>query len=62
MVDYFDGNDKKPTTLVEALMGSNPVVNTGKMPLILQHKRHSRTIIGFMRTSSGIDFLMFDPR
>ena len=31
MVDYFDGNDKKPTTLVEALMGSNPVVNTGKM-------------------------------
>jgi len=38
------------------------VITTGKMPLILQHQGHSRTIIGYeVQKSGAINLLLFDP-
>lgn len=38
-----------------------PVVQTEKLPLVLQHKGHSRTIVGYEETHRGIHLLLFDP-
>lgn len=53
---------KVQTTVGEALRGASPVVITNRMPIILQHDGHSRTIIGYERLKSGsINLLCFDP-
>ncbi|KAL5511740.1 hypothetical protein ACEPAH_4958 [Sanghuangporus vaninii] len=53
---------KVKTTVDEALRGASPVVVTDRMPLVLQHKGHSRTIVGYERTKDGsINLLCFDP-
>ena len=53
---------KVKTTVGEALRGASPVVVTDRMPLVLQHKGHSRTIIGYERTKDGsVNLLCFDP-
>lgn len=53
---------KVKATVDEALRGASPVVITERMPLILQHKGHSRTIVGYERTKDGsINLLCFDP-
>ncbi|KAH9951283.1 peptidase family C78-domain-containing protein [Amylocystis lapponica] len=61
---YFSEEDGKPkdTTVNQALRAARPVIVTGKMPLILQHAGHSRTVIGCEREKNGhVNFLMFDP-
>lgn len=37
------------------------VRQTKKLPLILQHSGHSRTIVGYEETSRGTNLLLFDP-
>lgn len=37
------------------------VQQTEKLPLILQHKGHSRTIVGYEETHRGTNLLLFDP-
>ncbi|THH10282.1 hypothetical protein EW145_g1427 [Phellinidium pouzarii] len=49
-------------TVDEALRGASPVVVTDRMPLVLQHAGHSRTIVGYERLKNGtINLLCFDP-
>ena len=53
---------KVTTSVDEALRGASPVLSTDRMPLILQHEGHSRTIVGFERLKNGsINLLCFDP-
>ena len=63
VVDYFTPKHTidRPTNIFESLTNS-PVTITNKMPLILQHDGHSRTIIGYEIDGRGItNLLMFDP-
>ena len=63
VVDYFTPKQTmdKPANIFESLT-SSPVTITNKMPLILQHDGHSRTIIGYEIDGRGItNLLMFDP-
>lgn len=61
-MEYFAAESDKQSTVNDALRGATPVVVTDKMPFILQHQGHSRTIIGFERRKDGtISLLMFDP-
>lgn len=63
VVDYFTPKQTidKPTNIFESLTNS-PVTITNKMPLILQHAGHSRTIIGYEIDGRGVtNLLMFDP-
>lgn len=57
------GGPKTATTsVVDALRGASPIVITERMPLVLQHQGHSRTIVGFEKTKNGkINLLLFDP-
>ncbi|KAI9064277.1 DUF1671-domain-containing protein [Trametes sanguinea] len=62
--DYFSGGDPQPksTTVGEALKGARPVIVTDKLPIILQHQGHSRTIVGCEKVKNGtITLLTFDP-
>ncbi|KAJ8502299.1 hypothetical protein ONZ51_g45 [Trametes cubensis] len=62
--NYFSGGDpqSKTTTVGEALRGARAVVVTDKLPIILQHEGHSRTIVGCERVRNGdINLLTFDP-
>lgn len=53
---------KVKTTVGEALRGASPVIVTDRMPLVLQHQGHSRTIVGFEKLKSGsVNLLCFDP-
>ena len=50
------------TTVDEALRGASPVTVTDRMPIVLQHEGHSRTIVGYERLKDGtINLLCFDP-
>ena len=50
------------TTIGEALRGATPIVVTDRMPIILQHDGHSRTIVGYERLKNGsVNLLCFDP-
>ena len=63
VVDYFTPKQTidKPINIFESLTNS-PVTNTDKMPLILQHDGHSRTIIGYEIDGRGVtNLLTFDP-
>ncbi|KAI0646907.1 peptidase family C78-domain-containing protein [Trametes meyenii] len=62
--NYFSGGEKQPksTTVEQALRGASPVVVTNKMPIVLQHEGHSRTIVGCEVIKDGIiNLLTFDP-
>jgi hypothetical protein len=63
IVKYFSPADNgKQATIDDALRGASPVLSTTRMPIILQHKGHSRTIVGYEMTKKGnIHLLMFDP-
>ena len=63
VVDYFTPKQTidRPANIFEPLINS-PVTSTIKMPLILQHNGHSRTIIGYEVDGRGItNLLTFDP-
>jgi hypothetical protein len=63
--NYFSPSGEKPSTgrtISDALMGASPVTCTDKMPLILQHKGHSVTIVGYEVMKNGTtNLLVFDP-
>ncbi|KAK7023904.1 peptidase family C78-domain-containing protein [Favolaschia claudopus] len=49
-------------TINEVLFGASPVTITARMPLILQHAGHSRTIVGYEVSKTGlVNLLVFDP-
>ncbi|KAJ7074213.1 DUF1671-domain-containing protein [Mycena amicta] len=55
-------NARRPKTVNDALWGAAPVTTTSRMPFILQHDGHSRTIVGYEVTKSGeVNLLQFDP-
>lgn len=61
VVEYFTPTCKG-ATIHDALRDASPVVDTDKMPLILQDRRHSRTIVGYEVSRDGtVNLLMFDP-
>ncbi|KAG6819606.1 hypothetical protein H0H93_010330 [Arthromyces matolae] len=64
IVDYFSPKSKLngPTNLTDVLRGASPIVVTDRMPIILQHQGHSRTIVGYEVMKGGkIKLLTFDP-
>lgn len=64
IVDYFSPklNTVKSANIHDALRGASPIVVTDRMPLILQHDGHSRTIIGYeMSKNKKVTLLTFDP-
>ena len=64
VLEYFSGGEPKPKTATvgEALLGARPIVVTDKLPIVLQHKGHSRTIVGCeIVKGGGMNLLMFDP-
>ena len=57
---HFRGHVQK--TVDEVLRGASPVVVTDRMPIILQHQGHSRTIVGYERRKDGsVNLICFDP-
>ncbi|KAJ7261389.1 peptidase family C78-domain-containing protein [Mycena haematopus] len=51
-----------PKTAYDVLHGASPVTVTSRMPLILQHAGHSRTIVGYEVSKTGlVNLLVFDP-
>ncbi|KAG6869075.1 hypothetical protein C0993_003395 [Termitomyces sp. T159_Od127] len=64
IVDYFSpkSDSNESVSINDALRGASPIVVTDRMPIILQHQGHSRTIVGYEMTKTGkIKLLMFDP-
>lgn len=62
VVKYFSGPAKKQGTVTDVLRNASPVIATDKMPVILQFRGHSVTIVGFEVSKSGeINFLVSDP-
>ncbi|KAG8891000.1 hypothetical protein FRB98_000009 [Tulasnella sp. 332] len=69
IVGYFDtAPEMAPTpsgsqsNAYDLLRSASPVTVTSLMPLILQHKGHSRTIVGYEVTKNGAtNLLIFDP-
>lgn len=64
IVNYFSPKtySAESVSVNDALRGASPVVVTDRMPIILQHRGHSRTIVGYEVTKTGeIELLMFDP-
>jgi len=60
---YFDTQtEDHPTSVQERWRAATPVVISDRMPLILQHQGHSRTIIGYEIAKDGSTTLLtFDP-
>ncbi|KAJ7445762.1 peptidase family C78-domain-containing protein [Mycena galericulata] len=54
--------EDRPKTINDVLLGAAPVLTTPRMPLILQHAGHSRTIVGYEVSKKGfVNLLEFDP-
>ncbi|KAJ3508673.1 hypothetical protein NLJ89_g5620 [Agrocybe chaxingu] len=64
VVNYFSPQPRvieKPANAFESLK-EFPITTTDKMPLILQHDGHSRTIVGYQVDKNGAaSLLVFDP-
>ncbi|GJJ11985.1 hypothetical protein Clacol_006223 [Clathrus columnatus] len=63
IVNYFSPprETKQPADAFDALK-STPVVITERMPIILQHAGHSRTVVGYEVNKKGeTNLLVFDP-
>ncbi|KAJ3556533.1 hypothetical protein NM688_g1977 [Phlebia brevispora] len=62
IVSYFTQEPPKQATVNEALRAATPVIITDKLPIVLQHLGHSRTVVGYEKCRDGtIALLMFDP-
>ncbi|PPQ64011.1 hypothetical protein CVT24_009385 [Panaeolus cyanescens] len=62
IVDYFTPKGANKQTDAFQSLQSSCVNMTDKMPIILQHNGHSRTIVGYEVTNTGsINLLTFDP-
>ena len=63
MVEYFTpkGIQDKATNAFDSLKVPS-IISTSKMPLILQHAGHSRTVVGYEIDKKGAkNLLIFDP-
>ncbi|KAJ6606550.1 peptidase family C78-domain-containing protein [Mycena vulgaris] len=61
-VDAHKVVNARPKTINDALLGASAITVTARMPLILQHNGHSRTIVGYEVSKNGyVNLLMFDP-
>lgn len=63
IVNYFDsdtsGIHRIPSTSINDVLGkATPVVASQLMPVILQHRGHSRLIVGYQRDAEGITSLL----
>ncbi|EIN07686.1 DUF1671-domain-containing protein [Punctularia strigosozonata HHB-11173 SS5] len=55
-------NTDGTANVADALRGAAPVVCTDRMPLVLQHAGHSRTVVGYELARGGeVRLLIFDP-
>ncbi|KAJ7771761.1 peptidase family C78-domain-containing protein [Mycena metata] len=55
-------HNTQPRTINDALLGASAVTVTSRMPMILQHAGHSRTIVGYEVSKTGlVNLLVFDP-
>ncbi|KIK63690.1 hypothetical protein GYMLUDRAFT_40754 [Collybiopsis luxurians FD-317 M1] len=65
IVSYFDKFSKlssTASTINAVLSGASPVVCAPCLPIILQNDGHSRTVVGYELTKSGVvNLLVFDP-
>jgi hypothetical protein len=64
VVSYFTPPVKHSATatIEDALRGASAITVTERMPLVLQHAGHSRTIIGYEQAAGGnVNLLLFDP-
>jgi hypothetical protein len=64
VVSYFNPPVKHSATatIEDALRGASAITVTERMPLVLQHAGHSRTIIGYEQAAGGgVNLLLFDP-
>ncbi|KZV60905.1 DUF1671-domain-containing protein [Peniophora sp. CONT] len=58
--EYFD--PAQPGTSANPWKGARAVIPSDKMPLVLQHDGHSRTVVGYEITKNGqTNLLVFDP-
>jgi hypothetical protein len=62
VVRYFSPSPSQQQTLNDRLCGVSAVTMTDRMPLILQHDGHSRTIVGYEVGRTGaVNLIVFDP-
>lgn len=63
IVNYFSPSEQHShSTITDALRGATVVTSTERMPIILQYKGHSQTIVGYEISKSGaVNLLAFDP-
>lgn len=64
IVQYFTPLEKPSgqKNVNDALRGACPIVVTDRMPIVLQHEGHSRTIVGYEVGKRGeINLITFDP-
>ncbi|KAF7796876.1 hypothetical protein EIP86_008061 [Pleurotus ostreatoroseus] len=62
ILEYFTQDPPKQATVNDALRSASPIVVTERLPIILQHEGHSRTVVGYERLDKGpINLFMFDP-
>ncbi|KAH9484175.1 Zinc finger-containing ubiquitin peptidase 1 [Psilocybe cubensis] len=63
VINYFSLNqlNPKPSNAYESL-GISTIATSDKMPIILQHDGHSRTVVGYETDKNGVtSLLVFDP-
>lgn len=60
IMNYYSSNSR-PKDVNQALYRASAVTVTDRIPFILQHDGHSRTIVGYETMQSSTDLLMFDP-
>ena len=61
IVDYFTEETPKSTNVNDALKAASPVIITDRMPIVLQHSGHSRTVVGYEKSGNKVNLLVFDP-
>lgn len=64
VVEYFTPKttSTERSNMYQTLKGASPVLVTDRMPIILQHNGHSRTIVGYEVDKRGVvNLITFDP-
>ena len=64
VVEYFTpkATSTERSNMYQMLKGASPVLVTDRMPIILQHNGHSRTIVGYEVDKRGVvNLITFDP-
>lgn len=59
--EYSDAQDTPSTSINDTLGKTTPVIASQLMPVILQHRGHSRLIVGYQQETDGsTSLLTFD--